>query len=124
MVRSHAAVYPRDALPLSLALGVFGLLGFNGQLDHHEAQLALLQELAPAWGKDWWFLGYLGRAYIETGAVEAGTRLVERSLGGNPRHAHAARRDLLDRREWSVGAGLFEGWECLRSRCRQRISKI
>ena len=52
LVRSHAAVYPRDALPLSLALGVFGLLGFSGRLDHHEAQLALLQELAPSWGED------------------------------------------------------------------------
>ena len=90
LVHSHAAVYPRDALPLSLALGVFGLLGFSGRLDHHEAQLALLEEMAPSWGEDWWFLGYLGWAYIETGAVEIGTRLVERSLAGNPRNAHAA----------------------------------
>jgi len=47
MVRAHAAEYPGDALPLSLALGVFGLLGFSGRRDHHEAQLALLEELAP-----------------------------------------------------------------------------
>jgi len=26
---------------------VFGLLGFSGRRDHHEAQLALLEELAP-----------------------------------------------------------------------------
>jgi hypothetical protein len=65
LVGSHAAVYPRDALPLSLALSVFGLLGFSGRLDHHEAQLALLEELAPSWGEDWWFLGYLGGAYID-----------------------------------------------------------
>jgi tetratricopeptide (TPR) repeat protein len=90
LVRAHAAEYPRDALPLSLALGVFGLIGFSGRLDHHEAQLALLQELAPHWGDDWWFLGYLGWAYIETGEVGVGTRLVERSLAGNPRNAHAA----------------------------------
>ena len=57
MVRVHAAEYPRDALPLSLALGVFGLLGFSGRRDHHEAQLALLEELAPHWPEDWWFLG-------------------------------------------------------------------
>jgi hypothetical protein len=67
MVRAHALEYRRDALPLSLALGVFGLLGFSGRRDHHEAQLALLEELAPRWGDDWWFLGYLGWAYIETG---------------------------------------------------------
>jgi hypothetical protein len=37
VVREHVAEYPRDALPLSLALGVFGLLGFSGRRDHHEA---------------------------------------------------------------------------------------
>jgi hypothetical protein len=58
MVRVHAAEYPRDALPLSLALGVFGLLGFSGRRDHHEAQLALLEELAPHWPEDWWFAGF------------------------------------------------------------------
>jgi tetratricopeptide (TPR) repeat protein len=90
LVREHAAEYPRDALPLSLALGVFGLLGFSGRRDHHQAQLALLEELAPHWPEDWWFLGYLGWARIETGAVAAGTRLVERSLALNPRNAHGA----------------------------------
>jgi tetratricopeptide (TPR) repeat protein len=90
LVRTHSAEYPRDALPLSLALGVFGLLGFSGRVDHHEAQLALLQELAPHWGEDWWFLGYLGWAYIETGEVARGTELVERSLALNPRNAHGA----------------------------------
>lgn len=89
-VRAHAVECPRDALPLSLALGVFGLLGFSGRRDHHQAQLALLEELAPNWGEDWWFLGYLGWARIETGAVAAGTTLVERSLALNPRNAHAA----------------------------------
>jgi len=90
LVRDHAAEYPRDALPLSLALGVFGLLGFSGRRDHHQAQLALLEELAPRWPEDWWFLGYLGWARIETGAVAAGTPLVERSLALNPRNAHGA----------------------------------
>jgi hypothetical protein len=113
VVRSHAAVYPRDALPLSLALGVFGLLGFSGRLDHHEAQLALLEELAPSWGEDWWFLGYLGWAYIETGAVEVGTRLVERSLAGNPRNAHAAHQRVhgfFESGDAAGGAAFLEAW--------------
>jgi hypothetical protein len=87
VVNTQAAEFPRDALPLSLALGVFGLLGFSGRPDHHEAQLSLLQELAPSWGEDWWFLAHLGWAYIETGAVEVGTRLVERrwpAIPGTP----------------------------------------
>ena len=113
LVRSHTAAYPRDAMPLSLALGVFGLLGFSGRVDHHEAQLALLEELTPSWGEDWWFLGYLGWAYIETGAVEVGTRLVERSLAGNPRNAHAAHQRVhgfFESGDTAGGAAFLETW--------------
>jgi tetratricopeptide (TPR) repeat protein len=113
MVRAHAAVYPRDALPLSLALGVFGLLGFSGRRDHHEAQLALLEELAPHWPEDWWFTGYLGWAQIETGAVAAGTRLVERSLELNPRNAHGAHQRVhgfFEAGDASGGADFIEHW--------------
>jgi hypothetical protein len=112
-VRAHATEYPRDALPLSLALGVFGLLGFSGRVDHHEAQLALLQELAPHWGEDWWFLGFLGWAYIETGEVAEGTRLVECSLAGNPRNAHAAHQrahGFFECGDAEGGADFIAGW--------------
>jgi tetratricopeptide (TPR) repeat protein len=113
MVRVHAAEYPRDALPLSLALGVFGLLGFSGRRDHHEAQLALLEELAPHWPEDWWFTGYLGWAQIETGAVVAGTRLVERSLALNPRNAHGAHQRVhgyFEAGDAAGGADFIEHW--------------
>ena len=113
LVYTHASEYSRDALPLSLALGVFGLLGFSGRLDHHEAQLALLEELAPHWGEDWWFLGYLGWAYVETGEVAAGTRLVERSLAGNPRNAHAAHQRVhgfFEAGDPSGGADFIRAW--------------
>src|SRR5438477_9678421 len=89
-LEAHIAEYPRDALALSPALGVFGLLGFSGRIDHHEAQLALLQRLAPQWDEDWWFLTYLGWARIETGDVAAGAREVERALALNPHNAYAA----------------------------------
>jgi hypothetical protein len=113
MVRTHVSEYPRDALPLSLALGVFGLLGFSGRLDHHEAQLALLEELAPHWDDDWWFLGYLGWAYIETGEVALGTGLVERSLARNPRNAHAAHQRVhgfFESGDTAGGAAFIEPW--------------
>ena len=112
-VQAHASEFPRDALPLSLALGVFGLLGFSGRRDHHEAQLALLEELAPYWGEDWWFLGYLGWAYIETGDVATGTRLVEKSLASNPRNAHAAHQRVhgfFEAGDAADGAGFVETW--------------
>lgn len=113
MVRAHAAAYPRDALPLSLALGVFGLLGFSGRRDHHEAQLALLEELAPHWPEDWWFLGYLGWAQIETGAVAEGTRRVERSLMLNPRNAHGAHQrahGFFEAGDAEGGAAFLADW--------------
>jgi tetratricopeptide (TPR) repeat protein len=113
LVREHAAEYPRDALPLSLALGVFGLLGFSGRRDHHEAQLALLEELAPHWPEDWWFLGYLGWAQIETGAVAMGTRLVERSLDLNPRNAHGAHQrahGFFEAGDAEGGVAFVEDW--------------
>jgi tetratricopeptide (TPR) repeat protein len=113
MVRVHAAEYPRDALPLSLALGVFGLFGFSGRRDHHEAQLALLQELAPHWPEDWWFTGYLGWAQIETGTVVAGTRLVERALALNPRNAHGAHQRVhgyFEAGDAAGGADFIEHW--------------
>jgi tetratricopeptide (TPR) repeat protein len=89
-MQRQIAEYPRDALPLSLALGVYGLIGFSGRRDHHEAQRTLLEGLAGAWGEDWWFLGYLGWARIETGALKSGIPLVEHALALNPRNAHAA----------------------------------
>ena len=113
MVRAHAAEYPRDALPLSLALGVFGLLGFSGRRDHHEAQLELLEQLAPHWGDDWWFLGYLGWAYIETGEVARGTLLVERSLAGNSRNAHGAHQRVhgfFEAGDAAGGAEFLAAW--------------
>jgi hypothetical protein len=113
VVREHVTEYPRDALALSLALGVFGLLGFSGRRDHHEAQLALLEELAPHWGDDWWFLGYLGWAYIETGQVAKGTELVERSLAGNPCNAHAAHHRVhgfFEVGDAVGGADFIENW--------------
>jgi tetratricopeptide (TPR) repeat protein len=89
-LEAHAADHPRDALPLSLALGVFGLLGFSGRLDHHEAQLELLQRLTSHWDEDWWFLTYLGWARIELGDLATGVDEVERALARNPHNAYAA----------------------------------
>src|SRR5206468_6806270 len=112
-LEAHVAEYPRDALPLSLALGVFGLLGFSGRLDHHEAQLALLLRLAPRWTEDWWFLTYLGWARIETGDVVTGAREVERALVLNPQNAfaaHARAHGYYEAGDAESGAAFIEAW--------------
>jgi tetratricopeptide (TPR) repeat protein len=107
------AEHPRDAMVLGLALGVFGLLGFSGRIDHHEAQLALLERLAPSWGEDWWFLTYLGWARIELGDNARGAAEVERALEGNPRNAfgaHARAHGYFEAGDAERGAAFIEGW--------------
>ncbi len=89
-VEAHARDFPRDSLVLSLALGVYGLIAFSGRPDHHEAQRALLEGLAPRWGADWWFLTYLGWSHVETGDPKGGAAILERALALNPRNAHGA----------------------------------
>ncbi len=113
MLEEHVAEFPRDALVLSLALGVFGLLGFSGRVDFHEAQLALLERLAPHWDEDWWFLTYLGWARIELGDIAAGAREVERALDLNPRNAYAAHaraHGYYEAGDAEGGARFVEGW--------------
>jgi hypothetical protein len=112
-LEAHAADWPRDAVPLSLALGVFGLLGFSGRADHHEAQLALLERLALRWNEDWWFLTYLGWARIETGDVASGAREVERALELNPHNAYAAHARVhgyYEAGDAASGAAFVEAW--------------
>lgn len=113
MLEQHVAEFPRDALVLSLALGVFGLLGFSGRVDFHEAQLALLERLAPRWDEDWWFLTYLGWARIELGDVAAGVREVERALALNPKNAYAAHaraHGYYEAGDAEGGARFIAGW--------------
>ena len=88
-VREHAAAYPRDPVPLSFALGVYGLLGFGGFKDFQNQQVALLESVAPAWGADWWFLASLGWAYVEADRADDGIPMLDRALELAPDNANA-----------------------------------
>ena len=90
LLRQHLREHPRDALPLSLALGVYGLLGFSGAIDHHQHQRDLLQSLAPHYEKDWWFDASFGWALVEAGEREQGAELLHRALQSRPLNANAA----------------------------------
>ena len=90
-VREHALSHPRDAVPLSFALGVYGLFGFGGFRDFRERQVELLETVAHAFGDDdWWFLASYGWALVEAGRCDAGVPLLDRSLAIRPDNANAA----------------------------------
>ena len=90
LIREHVAEFPRDAMALAAANGVYGLIGFSGRQDRNEEMLALLASVAPAYGEDWWFLGAHGFARTEALGWKAGAPLTERALTLAPRNAHAA----------------------------------
>ncbi|MCY3840084.1 MAG: hypothetical protein OXH09_15775 [Gammaproteobacteria bacterium] len=90
-VREHASVYPRDAVPLSFALGVYGLFGFGGFNDFRERQVELLETVAHAYGQDdWWFLASYGWALVEAGRSDDGIPMLDRALTLRPDNANAA----------------------------------
>lgn len=112
-LKVHLREFPRDGLVLSMALGVYGLIAFSGRPDHHEAQRALLEQLAPSWGEDWWFLTYLGWSHVETGDPSEGAERLERALALNPRNAHAAHARTharVELGEASAGVAFLKAW--------------
>jgi Tfp pilus assembly protein PilF len=86
--REHLASFPRDAMVLAPAVGVFGLIGFSGRQRREEELLELLRVLAPHYREDWWFLSALAFAACECGRLDEAMELIERSLDAEPRNAH------------------------------------
>ena len=112
-IRAHLADFPRDAMVLAPATGVYGLIGFSGRQDRNEMLADLLDGLAASYGEDWWFLSAHGFALTEARGWKAGAPLVERSLALSPRNAHAAHSHahvLYERGADREGAAFVEGW--------------
>jgi tetratricopeptide (TPR) repeat protein len=111
--RAHLAEFPRDAMVLAPVTGVFGLIGFSGDLDREQQLLAILDSLARHYGDDWWFLGLHAFASIEAGQIEAGRRRVERALALNPRSANAAHvfaHACYESGADAAGAAFLDSW--------------
>ena len=113
-VREHASAYPRDAVPLSFALGVYGLFGFGGFKDFRERQVELLATVAPAYGRDdWWFLASYGWALVEAGRSDAGIPMLDRALTLRPDNANAAHgraHGFYEQGAADEGEAFIEAW--------------
>jgi tetratricopeptide (TPR) repeat protein len=88
--REHVAQWPRDAMVLAPATGVFGLIGFSGRQEREEELYRFLGGLAPHYGDDWWFGCVHAFAACETGRLDEAWRLIEPSMAANPGNAHGA----------------------------------
>ncbi|HSD41603.1 MAG TPA: tetratricopeptide repeat protein [Burkholderiales bacterium] len=88
--RAHLANWPRDAMVLAPATGVFGLIGFSGRQAREPELYELLTGLAPHYGDDWWFRCVHAFAASETSRLDEALRLIEPSMAANPRNAHGA----------------------------------
>ncbi len=111
--REHLAQYPRDAMVLAPATGVFGLIGFSGRQEREPELYAFLRAYAPAYGNDWWFESMLAFAACESGRLEEARVLIERSMAAHPGNAHGAHikvHVLYESAKPQAGFDYLEGW--------------
>ena len=110
---SHLEDHPRDALALSTLLGAFGLYAFSGRADHDAARVAICERHARHYGRDWWFMSYLGWSHTEAGNPGAGRLLCERSLEirrANANAAHALSHALFEQGELDACQAFMDDW--------------
>ncbi len=110
---AHLEAYPRDAFILSLPLGAFGLLAFSGRPDHEQAKVDLCERHARHYGKDWWFLTYLGWSHAENGNPGAGRHLIESAFEqrkANANAAHALAHAMFEQGASEDAQALLTGW--------------
>lgn len=119
LVERHASDFPRDAMPLSYALGVYGLLGFGGYQDFPQRQCRLLAQVAPEWDDDWWFLASHGWALVEVGEWKTGTAMLDRALELRPDNANA----VHGRAHAYYECGDVDGGEAFLAQCLPRFAR-
>jgi tetratricopeptide (TPR) repeat protein len=87
---AHLRQWPRDAMVLAPAAGVFGLYGFSGRPEREEQLYELLASLAPDYGEDWWFDAVCAFAACESGRLDEAWTRIQRSLDVQPRSPNSA----------------------------------
>jgi hypothetical protein len=112
-IKTHLREFPRDALVLQPATGIFGLIGFSGRMEREAELLALLDSLAPHYGEDWWFNSIRAFAECEGGRLGDAEARVAKAMEAEPRNANAAHVQahvLYEKREAEAGARFLRGW--------------
>jgi tetratricopeptide (TPR) repeat protein len=90
LAREHLKSYPTDAMALAPCCGVFGLIGFSGRKGREQELRQLMEELAPHYGEEPWFLVQLAFAQVETGDTQMARATIERAMALDPASAHGA----------------------------------
>lgn len=88
--QDHLSAWPRDALVLTMAVTPNGLIGGSGRRDPKRAIIALLDEVAPAYGDDWWFAAQHALALGEVQKFDLAEAKLQRSLAVRSDNAWAA----------------------------------
>lgn len=88
--REHLKRFPRDAMVLAPFCGVFGLIGFSGRNGRELELRQLLDELAPHFGEDPWFMVQHAFAQVETGDTEIARNTIERAIELDPQSGFGA----------------------------------
>ena len=112
-IRDHLARWPRDAMVLSPASGVFGLIGFSGRQARETEMYDFFKALASQYSDDWWFEMSLAFAACETGRLDEAMTLIERSLSRQPRSgngAHIRAHVLYEMGEAEQGLAYLQQW--------------
>jgi tetratricopeptide (TPR) repeat protein len=89
-LHAHLSAWPRDALVVAIAANPNGLIGASGRIGQKRQISALMDDLAPNYGDDAWFLAYHAMALSENGQLVSARSKIERSLAAMPNNAHGA----------------------------------
>lgn len=85
-VLDHIRAYPTDALMVSIAAPT---IAFAGVTEVPQEAWRLVEDLAPAYGDDWWYAGMLAFIRQEQSRWAEAAALAERSLAAEPASGHA-----------------------------------
>jgi tetratricopeptide (TPR) repeat protein len=87
---AHLAAWPRDALVVSSAANPNGLIGSSGHIGQKQRIAALMDNLAPHYGDDYWFVSYHAMSLSEDGQLDRAWAKIQQSVAANPINAHGA----------------------------------